>query len=89
MAEQIKTLVQKISEKQADGTFPYGEYTIGASFDNVLSEKDKITLQQFYDNYTSFMKNGFFVYEGTTTPLKKSNVALWIDTSTPNSDTWV
>lgn len=84
-----KNLVKQISVKQDDntlGTF----YDFGASFADIVDTRigmGNFSLEQFFDNYMSFMKENAFVFVGIDQPTNK-HISLWIDTGHTNHDTY-
>lgn len=72
-----KVVITDIAQKQTDGTLG-AQSTIGADFASVIdgrANSDGHSLQQFYDSYMDFMKNGYFIASGTTQPAN-NHVAL-------------
>lgn len=77
--------VKQVSVKQDNGSLG-SAYKIGAGFSDIVdtrADNGNYTLEQFFDNYISFMKNTTFVYTGTTVPTN-THVGIWIDTSVNN-----
>lgn len=80
-----KTLITDIAQKQEDGSLG-APYDIGADFADIVDGRaggEGYTLQQFYDHYINFMKNGYFVASGSTQPVN-NHIMLWFDTSQSN-----
>lgn len=80
-----KTLITNVAQKQEDGSLG-APITFGADFADIVDGRaggENFSLQQFYDHYMNFMKNGYFVTSGTNTPVN-NHVTLWFDTSQSN-----
>lgn len=77
-----KNLINRVSQKQEDGTLGNAN-NIGVDFSNVVDsrvDQGQYSLQQFFDSYMAFMKNTSFIYSGPNTPTNE-HIALWFDTN--------
>lgn len=82
-----RNLVQTVAIKGEDGLLG-NDFRIGAGFEDIIDSRigrGNYSLAQFFDNYTSFMKNSFFVDYGIIPP-SNTHIPIWIDTSSTNQD---
>lgn len=82
MATTTKNYITSVSQKTEDGSLGSSN-KLSADFADISdsrADKGNYTLQQFFDSYMGYMKNGTFIYAGPDTP-QNSHIALWFDTS--------